>query len=91
MVLLAEHIRPKQNDPSVRADVQRELTALLNEVNANVADYEQLKMFVVAREPWTIENGCLTPTMKIQRAKIEKLLEPELDRWYGDKQKVLFQ
>lgn len=91
MVLLAEHIRPKQNDPSVRADVQRELTALLNEVNANVADYEQLKMFVVAREPWTIENGCLTPTMKIKRAKIEKLLEPELDRWYGDKQKVLFQ
>ncbi|MBL8327512.1 MAG: AMP-binding protein [Rubrivivax sp.] len=91
MVLLAEHIRPKQNDPSVRAEVQRELSQLLNEVNANIADYEQLKMIVVAREPWTIENGCLTPTMKIKRAKIEKMLEPELDRWYGDKQKVLWQ
>jgi hypothetical protein len=33
----------------------------------------------------------LTPTMKIKRAKIEKMLEPELDRWYGDKQKVLWQ
>jgi long-chain acyl-CoA synthetase len=91
MVLLAESIRPKQNDPAVRAEVQRELSKLLDEVNANVADYEQLKMIVVAREAWSIENGCLTPTMKIKRAKIEKMLEPELDRWYGDKQKVLWQ
>jgi long-chain acyl-CoA synthetase len=91
IVLLAEHLRPKQHEPSLRSEVQRELSALLDAVNASVADYEQLKMIVVAREPWSIENGCLTPTMKIKRAKIEKMLEPELDRWYGDKQKVLWQ
>jgi long-subunit acyl-CoA synthetase (AMP-forming) len=91
IVLLAEHIRPRQQDASVRAEVQRELAQLLDSVNASVADYEQLKMIVVAREPWTIENGCLTPTMKIKRARIEKMLEPELNRWYGDKQKVLWQ
>jgi long-chain acyl-CoA synthetase len=91
IVLLSETIRPKQNDPGVRAEVQSEMTQLLAKVNDSVADYEQLKMIVVAREPWSIENGCLTPTMKIKRAKIEKMLEPQLDRWYADKQKVLWQ
>jgi long-chain acyl-CoA synthetase len=91
IVLLSETIRPKQNDPGVRAEVQSELTQLLSRVNSSVADYEQLKMIVVAREPWSIENGCLTPTMKIKRAKIEKMLEPQLERWYADKQKVLWQ
>jgi long-subunit acyl-CoA synthetase (AMP-forming) len=91
IVLLNETIRPKQTDPAMRAQVESELTQLLREVNAKVADYEQLKMIVVAREPWSIENGCLTPTMKIRRNKIEKMLEPEIDRWYSDKQKVLWQ
>ncbi len=91
MVLLAEHIRPKQHEPSVRAEVQAELTKLLKDINNAVADYEQLKMFVVAKEPWSIENGLLTPTMKIKRAKIEKMLEPDVERWYSDKQKVLWQ
>jgi len=91
IVLLAETLRPRQNDPAFRAEVTAELGTLLDEVNRQVADYEQLKMIVVAREPWSIENGCLTPTMKIKRAKIEKMLEPELERWYSDKQKVLWQ
>jgi long-subunit acyl-CoA synthetase (AMP-forming) len=90
-MVLAEHIRPKQHDPAVRAEVQAELTKLLSDVNNSVADYEQLKMIVVAKEAWSIENGMLTPTMKIKRAKIEKMLEPDVQRWYSDKQKVLWQ
>lgn len=91
IVLLSETIRPRQHDPAVRAEVTASLSKLLAEVNSAVADYEQLKMIVVAREAWSIENGYLTPTMKIKRAKIEKMLEPEIDRWYSDKQKVLWQ
>ena len=36
-------------------------------MNAAVADHEQLHMIVVQREPWSIENGFLTPTMKVRR------------------------
>ena len=91
MILLSETLRPRQHESSVREQVNAELARLLDEVNAAVADYEQLKMFVIAREPWSIENGCLTPTMKIKRGRIEKMLEPEIERWYANKQKVLWQ
>ena len=72
LVVLAEDLRPRTGDPAVRAQVEQELAALLKQVNAKVADYEKLQMIVIAREPWTIENGCLTPTMKIKRSRIEE-------------------
>ena len=88
MVVLAEDIRPRQKDASVRAEVQKALTTLLAEVNSQVADYEKLKFIVVADQPWQIENGMLTPTMKIKRANIEKAIEPKLDAWYAANQPV---
>ncbi len=82
VVVLAEDLRPKLGDSAVRAKVQQELGDLLREVNRVVADYEQLRMIVVASEPWSIENGMLTPTMKIRRNRIEAEFEAQLAHWY---------
>ncbi len=88
VVVLGEEFRPKQNDPAFRADAQAQLAQLLTTVNAQVADYEKLQMIVVAKDPWSIENGCLTPTMKIRRSRIETVVEPRVDAWYADHNKV---
>jgi len=88
IVVLAEDLRPRQKDASVRAEVQVALAALLTLVNAQLADYEKLKFIVVAEQPWQIENGMLTPTMKIKRSNIEKAIEPRLDAWYASNQPV---
>lgn len=90
MVVLAEHIRPKLSDTAVRAEVVVEMTALLKRVNDGVADYERLQMLVIAKEPWSIENGCLTPTMKIKRSRIEAEVQDKVDNWYGSKGPVLW-
>jgi long-subunit acyl-CoA synthetase (AMP-forming) len=88
MVILAEHLRPRMNETELREQVEKEMDALLQSVNAAVADHEQLHMIVVAREPWSIENGFLTPTMKVRRARIEKAMEPHVERWYGTGRRV---
>jgi long-subunit acyl-CoA synthetase (AMP-forming) len=88
IVVLAEDLRPRIGEPGVRAQVQAELERLLETVNRELADYEQLRMIVVAREPWSIENGQLTPTMKIRRSRIEAAVAPQVERWYEDRQKV---
>jgi long-subunit acyl-CoA synthetase (AMP-forming) len=90
IVVLAEHVRPTLSDPAVRAEVQAEMAALLKRVNDGVADYERLQMLVIAKEPWSIENGCLTPTMKIKRNRIEADLQDKIDNWYRDKSPVLW-
>jgi long-subunit acyl-CoA synthetase (AMP-forming) len=88
MVLLAESLRPQLGDAAVRAEVQAALEALLRDVNSGVADYAQLRLLVIVREPWSVENGCLTPTMKLKRSHIEAHVGPQVDRWYDDGHKV---
>lgn len=90
MVVLSEELRPKQNDPAFRKEVEAELTQLLKEVNAGLADYEKLQMIVVNKAPWTIENGLLTPTMKIRRGRIEDGVAAQVDAWFDTKGKVLW-
>jgi long-subunit acyl-CoA synthetase (AMP-forming) len=81
-VVLAETLRPRLSEPELRAEIEREMEQVLRRVNAAVADYERLQMMVIAREPWSIENGCLTPTMKIKRSRIEANAEAQIDSWY---------
>jgi len=82
LVVLAEDIRPKMNQPEVRADIETQLAAHLESVNASLADYEKLQMLVIASEAWSIENGYLTPTMKIKRSRIEASVENQVEAWY---------
>ena len=88
MVVLSEELRPKQSDAAFRTDVETQLTQLLKDVNSELADYEKLQMIVITREPWTIENGCLTPTMKIKRTRIESEVGTRVDGWYAGRSKV---
>jgi long-subunit acyl-CoA synthetase (AMP-forming) len=82
MVVLAEDLRPKIQDPEVRAHIEAELTSLLVRVNAELADYEKLRMLVIASDAWSIENGYLTPTMKIKRSRIEAAVDGQVESWY---------
>ncbi len=90
MVVLAEDVRPTIGDPAVRARVREELDALLKSVNRQLPDYERLSMIVIAREPWAIENGFLTPTMKIKRSRIEAAVAERVDSWYESGETVIW-
>ena len=83
MVVLAEALRPRLQDAAVRADVEQSMAVLLKDVNAQLVGHEKLHMLVVAAAPWTIENGCLTPTMKIKRSRIEGAAADRVDAWYA--------
>ena len=83
MVVLAEDLRPRLRDAQVRAQVQAELDRLLQDVNRELPSHERLRMIVVADEPWSIENGFLTPTMKIRRNRIEAAVTHAVEEWYA--------
>jgi long-chain acyl-CoA synthetase len=72
-------------DPEIASspDLQRRLQAALDRVNADVSVIEKVRRFIVADEPFTIENEQLTPSMKIRRHVISKVYGDRLAALYG--------
>ena len=91
LVVPAEDLRPRlAGDNDLRTRFEGEMAALLARVNDRLAEHEQLAMFVIQREAWSIEAGTLTPTMKIKRKRIEDQVAPRVEGWYASGQRVLW-
>jgi long-subunit acyl-CoA synthetase (AMP-forming) len=91
LILLAEEIRPTLSEASVRTEVEAELEALLEQVNQEVEGFERLQFLTVVKDPWLIENGFLTPTMKMKRSMLEDTYGPKTEEWYGAGKRVVWE
>jgi len=54
-----------------KEDIKSSLQATLDKVNARIESHERMSNIVIANDEWTIENGLLTPTLKLKRNKLE--------------------
>lgn len=65
------------------ADLRKEMAAAIDRANATVTIIEKVRKFVIAPEPFTIENGQLTPTMKIRRHVLRQSYGKALEGLYS--------
>jgi long-chain acyl-CoA synthetase len=71
-------------DPEIAssANVQDKLQQAVARVNADLSVIERIRRFIVADEPFTIDNEQLTPSMKIRRHVISQSYGERLDGLY---------
>ena len=67
-------------NPEVTAHVEREIFGMLSDV----ASYEMPKKVALLEEEFTIENGYLTPTLKVKRRVVRERLGHVIDSLYAD-------
>ncbi len=60
-------------------EVQKEIQAVLESINAELASFEQLKRFAVLAREFSIESGELTPTLKMKRSVVEQNYRAVID------------
>lgn len=90
MVVLSEKARHAVSEPQTKERLEASLKAHLETVNAGLDPHEHLAKLIVMSEEWTVENGLLTPTMKLKRGAIEKTYAPKVEGWYATKSKILW-
>ena len=65
-----------------KEEIIQSLGTSVSEINPKLQKYEILEKAVVMKADWTIENGLLTPTMKVKRNEVEKIHLPKYPTWY---------
>jgi long-chain acyl-CoA synthetase len=63
-------------------DISESLNATLQTVNTQLENYERVEKIVIMREPWSLDNGLLTPSLKLKRSELEKKYLPHYNSWF---------
>jgi len=60
--------------------------ALIQRANERLKEfprYIRVRRVVASRDPWTVDNGLLTPTMKVRRDRVQKEFGAAIERAYA--------
>ncbi|MFL2891366.1 MAG: AMP-dependent synthetase/ligase [Candidatus Pelagibacter sp.] len=61
---------------------KKEIQLYIENLNKNLSIIEKIKKFKLIKHEFTIENGLLTPTLKLKRKKILEKYKEELEKLY---------
>jgi long-chain acyl-CoA synthetase len=75
---------------SARGELESSLKSLLDEVNQGLDKHERLQRLVLVKDIWAVDNGFLTPTLKIKRAVVEGTYGVRFGEWTASGEAVLW-
>ena len=61
---------------------EKDLSDEIEKINKNLTKIEKIKKFFVIKEKFTIENGMMTPTLKLKRYKIINIYKNNFENLY---------
>jgi long-chain acyl-CoA synthetase len=83
VVLNPDHAQALGLDPNNLSEQQlQELLTRINNHLDNFPGYAKIIQVTVLKEPWSVENGLVTPTLKLKRNKILERYAEEYDSMY---------
>jgi len=90
IVMLNAGAVERSAQPDGRAAIEASLARHLTAINDGLDPHEQLECLVVVAEPWSVENGFITPTFKVKRNRIEEVYGPLFERWTTARRPVVW-
>ncbi|MBP8144119.1 MAG: AMP-binding protein [Inhella sp.] len=69
--------------------LKAELAEHLKSINETLDPHEQMDCIVLFKQPWTVDNGLITPTFKVKRNDVDKAFGKQYETWAESRQKVI--
>ena len=90
IMMLSPEAAKRSLDDAERRAMEASFESHLKAVNARLDPHEQLDCLVAVTTAWTVENGFVTPTMKVKRNRIEDIYGTLYERWIGQRKAVIW-
>ncbi|GKS68770.1 long-chain acyl-CoA synthetase [Nitrosomonas sp. PY1] len=66
-----------------KSQIEEALLERITQQTSSFPGYAWIRRVVLIDEPWTVENGLLTPTQKLKRRKVMEKYREAIDQLYG--------
>ncbi|WP_268124141.1 AMP-binding protein [Roseivirga pacifica] len=84
LIVLSEQGKNKS-----QVQIDESIWTTINQVNPALESFEKVAKAVIMKEDWTIDNGLMTPTLKVKRNQVEKIHMPMYADWFNQSENVV--
>ncbi len=72
-----------------KEELNQSIWQTVSELNKSLESYEKIAKAVIMNEVWSVDNGLLTPTLKVKRNRVEAIHSPMYLEWFKHSEKVV--
>lgn len=86
LTVLSEMARTKSRDV-----IAESLADTIEKINQDLQSYERIHAAVILQQDWTIENGLMTPSMKVKRNEVERIYFEKYLSWHKQQKTIVWE
>ena len=74
-----------------REEFNQSIWKTITDINPSLEAYEKVAKAVVMKEVWSVENGLMTPSLKVKRNRVEAIHTPMYPEWFKQNVNVVYE
>jgi len=74
-----------------KAILESSLLRTIDEINPTLMAHEKVAKAVIMKEQWSIDNGLMTPSMKVRRPRVEAIHQQMYKTWFDHEERVVYE
>ncbi len=74
-----------------KEELAKSLLGTVDELNPKLENFEKIAKVIIMEEDWSVDNGLLTPTLKVKRNRVEGIHMDRYGQWFASPDKVVYE
>ncbi len=74
-----------------KSELENSLMGTVKELNESLENYEKIAKVIIMEEDWSVDNGLLTPTLKVKRNRVEGIHMDRYSNWFESPDNVVYE
>ena len=73
------------------SEFDQSILATVDSLNPALEPYEKIAKVIIMKEDWSVDNGLLTPTLKVKRNRVEAIHMPMYPEWFQSDERIVYE